>query len=113
MPPRLTLNRISDTVLMVSTGRSKTAVSTYLRLLVDGCAESGALFVAGSSSTSHEFDGVALWGPPRDDWLPWCVTLTSCFLVPGPLPWLVQGRGGVPVSTTAGKEGLDNPTRKS
>jgi len=61
-------------VLAVSTGGSTTALNTYLRLLVDGCAESGALFVAGSSSGSHEFDGVALWSPPRDDWLPWCVT---------------------------------------
>jgi len=50
-----------------------------MRLLIDGCAESGTLFVAGSSSDSHDFDGVALWGPPRDDWLPWCVPVLHVF----------------------------------
>ena len=100
--------------LMVSTGGSTTALSTYLRLLVDACAGSGALFVAWSSSDSHEFDGVALWGPPRDDWLPWCVTHTPRFLVPGkPLPWLGQGRGRIPVSVTARKERLDSQPRES
>jgi len=93
---------------MVSTGGSATAVSTYLRLLVNGCAESGALFVAGSSSDTREFDGVALWGPPRDDWLPWCVIRTSSFLAPRPLPWLGQGRRGILVPITTRKKGLDN-----
>ena len=97
---------------MVSTGGSPTAVSTYLRLLVNGCAESGALFVAGSSPDAREFDGVALWGPPSDDWLPWCVIRTSHFLVPRPLPWLGQGGGGIFVSITTRKEGLDNPPCK-
>ncbi|KAF9648303.1 hypothetical protein BDM02DRAFT_2321535 [Thelephora ganbajun] len=60
----------SDTVLMVSTGGSATALNTYLRLLVNGCVKSGALFAAWPSSGSHEFGGVALWGPPCDDWLP-------------------------------------------
>ena len=72
----LATNRNLDTVLDVSTGGSATAVSTYLRLLVDRCVESGAMFVAGPPSDSHQFDGVALWGPPRDDWLPWCVHRT-------------------------------------
>ena len=79
---RSALNLNSDTVLLVLTGGSTTALSTYLRLLIDGCAESGTLFVAGSSSDSHDFDGVALWGPPRDDWLPWCVPLVPGFLFP-------------------------------
>lgn len=78
---------------MVSTGGSATAVATYLRLLVNECAKSGALFVAGSSYDTREFDGAALWGPPRDDWLPWCVIHASHFLVSRPLPLLGQGRG--------------------
>jgi len=99
-------------VLMVSTGGSATALSTYLRLLLNGCVESGALFVAGSPPGSHEFDGVALWGPPGDDWLPWCVPRIP-FLPARSLPWLAQGRGRVPVSVTARQERLDNPPRKS
>ena len=113
MPLHSTLSRNSDTVLMVSTGGSTTALSTYLRLLVAGCVGSGALFVAGTSSDSHEFDGVALWGPPSDDWVPWCVPHAPRFLLTSPLPWLTQGRGGVPVSATARKERLDNPPRRS
>lgn len=112
MPPRLTLNRNPDTVLTVSTGRSATAVSTYLRLLVEGCAESGALFVAGASSDSHDFDGLALWGPPCDDWLPWCVLIPRFSGTQVLTSWLDQGRRGIPVSTTTGEAGLDNPSRK-
>lgn len=72
------------------------------------------MFVVGSSPNSSEFDGVALWGPPCDDWLPWCALRTLRFPVPGvPLPLLAQGRGRVPVSVTARKERLDVPPRES
>ena len=97
---------------MVSTGGSATAVNTYLRLLVNGCAETGALFVAGSSSDTREFDGVALWGPPRDDWLPWCVIRILRLLVSRPLPLLGQGRRRIFVPNTTRREGLDNPPCK-
>lgn len=76
MSPRSPLNQTKDAVLKISTGPSTTALSTFLRLLLYGCVESGALFVAWPSSDSHEFEGVALWGPPSDDWLPWCVFRT-------------------------------------
>ena len=96
-------------MLAVSTGGSTSASRTYLRLLLDGCIDAGALYVACSSSESREFEGVALWGPPSDDWLPWFVPPTPCFL---PLITLFQGRGGVLVSITEREERLGNPPRK-
>lgn len=74
------LNHTADTVLMVSTGASASAIGTYLRLLLNGCVESGALFVVWPSPESYEFEGVALWGPPSNDWLPWCVSPTPHFM---------------------------------
>lgn len=71
---RPVLKQSADTVLIAATGGSSTALGTYLRLLVEGCVEFGALFVTGSSPEPREFDGVALWGPPRDDWLTWYVS---------------------------------------
>ncbi|KAF9781258.1 hypothetical protein BJ322DRAFT_263899 [Thelephora terrestris] len=61
----------NDTVVKVYTGGSTAALSTYLRLLLDGCVDSGGLFVAWTSPDSREFDAVALWSPPSKDWLPW------------------------------------------
>ena len=111
---RSALNRNSDKVLLVSTGGSPTALSTYLRLLINGCAESGTLFVAGSSSDSHDFNGVALWGPPRDDWLPWCVPRIPGSPVPNrPLPRPTQGRGRISVPAKTRGERLDSPPRES
>lgn len=81
MPLFAALNRAAGTVLTVSTGGSTTGLATYLRLLLEGCIESGALFVACTSPKSREFDGVALWGPPCDDWLPWCAFPASRFLL--------------------------------
>ena len=59
------------------------ARSAYLRILLNGCVKSGGLFVAFPSFESCEFDGVALWGSPCDDLLPWyafCIPYLPSFV---------------------------------